>query len=453
MRGTIRQRLTISVIAVTAVMLTLLVLGFNLSLRSSLDGDVDRLLEARAQAALQSIGTENGKIEVNEGADDGAEDALVWVFANGRTVEKPQVGGKLDGVAASLASKGEGEVDDPVSDTRLYALPILEEGNRIGTVVTGLSLEPYERTADRATVASVVLALIMIVLITITTRMVVSRALKPVATMTEEAANWSEHDLDRRFNEGAPNDELTRLAATFDTMLDRMAYMVRHERNFSAELSHELRTPLAAISAEAEITLRKVRDSAEYRESLQRISERSVELTRILETLLDVSRSEGGSASGESADADAVIREAIDASQALADGYGVSLEAREVHETHRVQVGPETLRRIFAPVLENALTYATSKALIEVSQSNRIVGVTVTDDGPGFKDDELDVAFEAGKRGSAERNTLAPAGTGLGLALARRLARANGGDVTIGPTAGDGGTVIISLPASLDQAA
>ena len=92
MRGTIRQRLTISVVAVTAVMLTLLVLGFNLSLRSSLDGDVDRLLEARAQAALQSIDTENGKIEVNEGADDGAEDALVWVFADGRTVEKPAIG-------------------------------------------------------------------------------------------------------------------------------------------------------------------------------------------------------------------------------------------------------------------------------------------------------------------------------------------------------------------------
>ena len=453
MRGTIRQRLTISVVAVTAVMLTLLVLGFNLSLRSSLDGDVDRLLEARAQAALQSIDTENGKIEVNEGADDGAEDALVWVFADGRTVEKPQVGSKLDAVAESLASEGEGEVDDPDSDTRLFALPIVEEGNRIGTVVSGLSLEPYERTADRATVASVILALIMIVLITITTRMVVSRALKPVATMTEEAANWSEHDLDRRFNEGAPNDELTRLAATFDTMLDRMAYMVRHERNFSAELSHELRTPLAAIAAEAEITLRKERGSLEYRQSLQRISERSVELTRILETLLDVSRSEGGSASGESADANAVIREAIDASRPLAEGYGVSLEARQAQEGHSVQVGPETLRRIFAPILENALTYATSSALVEVSQANRTVEVTVTDDGPGFEEEELDVAFEAGQRGSAERNASAPAGTGLGLALARRLARANGGDVTIGPTNGVGGTVIISLPESLDQAA
>ena len=453
MKGTIRQRLTVSVVAATAVMLTLLVLGFNLSLRSSLDGDVDRLLEARAQAALQSIDNEDGKIEVNEGADDGAQDALVWVYADGKVVEHPQVGGKLDAVAASLADRGEGEVDDPASDTRLYALPIIEGGKRIGTVVSGLSLEPYERTADRAAIASVVLALIMIVLITITTRMVVSRALKPVATMTEEAANWSEHDLDRRFNEGTPNDELTRLAATFDTMLDRMAFMVQHERNFSAELSHELRTPLAAISAEAEIALRKERGSIEYRESLRRISERSVELTRILETLLDVSRSEGGSTTGESADAGAVIREAIDGSSLLAEGYGIEVEAKDSGSTYRVQVGTETLRRIFAPVLENALTYASSKATVEVSKSNRVIEVTVADDGPGFEPEELEVAFEAGQRGSAPRNPSAPTGTGLGLALARRLARANGGDVTIAhPAAGSGGVVTVSLPEGLDQA-
>ncbi|HNG56978.1 MAG TPA: histidine kinase dimerization/phospho-acceptor domain-containing protein, partial [Solirubrobacterales bacterium] len=292
MKGTIRQRLTFSVVCVTAVMLALLVVGFNLSLRASLDGDVDRLLHARAQATLDNIDLENGKLEVSEGSDDGAEDALVWIYDDRKPLESPQVASQLDRVAASLAAEGSGERDDSDSDTRLFARPVVQNGRVVGTVVTGVSLEPYERTADRAAFASVVLALIMLVLITITTRLVVGRALKPVSEMTEEAAKWSEHDLDRRFNEGEPTDELTRLAATFDTMLDRMAYMVRHERNFSAELSHELRTPLSAISAEAEIALTKDRDAAEYRESLERIAERSTELTKILETLLDVARSE-----------------------------------------------------------------------------------------------------------------------------------------------------------------
>ena len=65
--------------------------------------------------------------------------------------------------------------------------------------------------------------------------------------MTESAASWSEHDLDRRFDLGEPYDELTRLAATLDGLLGRIAASLRHEQRFTAELSHELRTPLARV--------------------------------------------------------------------------------------------------------------------------------------------------------------------------------------------------------------
>jgi len=452
MRGTLRQRLTISVVAVTAVMLALLVLGFNLALRSSLSGDADRLLQARAQAALESVDVEGDKLDVNEGSDDGAPDALVWVFAGDKSVEHPQVGGKLDGLAASLAKSGGREIDDEATDTRLYALPVVNDGTRVGTVVSGISMEPYERTANRSAIASVILGLIMIVLIGLTTRMVVNRALKPVATMTAEAAEWSEHDLDRRFNEGVPNDELSRLAATFDTMLDRMAFMVRHERNFSAELSHELRTPLSAIAAEAEIALRREREPGEYRDSLQRISDRSVELTRILETLLDVARSEGGASSGESAAVGPEVERAVSAAASLAEGYGVGVGPLDIDEGLVTQIGPETFQRILAPILENGLTYARSEVSITATAVDRSVRVTVSDDGPGFSAGEADDVFEPGRRGSAERNDASPPGTGLGLPLSRRLARANGGDVLI--DGGNGhrpGRVHILLPGALDQ--
>lgn len=132
MKGTIRQRLTVAVVSITAVMLTLLVLGFNLSLRSSLDGDVDRLLQARAQATLDNVDLENGKLEVNESSDGGVEDALVWIYANGKPLETPQVGSRLDVTAASLAAQGSGERDDADSDTRLLAVPIVQEARRSG---------------------------------------------------------------------------------------------------------------------------------------------------------------------------------------------------------------------------------------------------------------------------------------------------------------------------------
>ncbi|MCB8914238.1 MAG: HAMP domain-containing protein [Thermoleophilales bacterium] len=447
MRGTIRQRLTISVVAVTAVMLALLVLGFNLSLRSSLDGDVDRLLAARAQATLDNVDLEGGRLDVSEGADDGAEDALVWIYADGKPLEKPQVTSRLDQVAASLATEGVGERDDPDSDTRLFARPIIRDGQAVGTVVTGVSLDPYERTADRAAVASVALALIMLVLITITTLMVVGRALKPVSEMTEEAANWSEHDLDRRFNEGEPTDELTRLAATFDTMLDRMAYMVRHERNFSAELSHELRTPLSAISAEAEITLRKDRSTGDYRESLVRIAERSKELTRILETLLDVARAEGTATSEEATYLVDAVESAVIGARPLARQYGVTIDLARPESELKVRISSDSLRRMISPVLENAITYAASEVAISVGRTGRLAEVLIGDDGPGFSPEDLEIAFEPGTRGSAPRNEAALPGTGLGLALARRLARANGGDVEVRGSGG-GGAVRLVVPAA-----
>lgn len=447
MRGTIRQRLTISVVVVTTLMLAMLVLGFNLALRSSLDADANRLLEARAQAALESVDVEGERLDVNEGSDRGAPDALVWVYDGSRVVEQPQAAGKLDAKVNALIARGSKASEDNMSDTRLLAMPVKSGGKTVGTVVSGVSLEPYERTASRAAGASVILGLIMVILIAVTTRLVVGRALRPVSRMTAEAADWTEHDLDQRFNEGVPNDELTRLAATFDTMLDRMASMLRHERSFSAELSHELRTPLSAIVAETELALNRERKASEYRAALVRIAQQSNELNRVLETLLDVARAEGASPSNESADVKPAIAAALKPVQAVADRYGVQVLAEEDDPGLSVQVGLDTLKRILAPVLVNAVNFAVSSVSVSAFRGERQILILVADDGPGVAPEEAEEIFEPGRSGRAVRNPEAPPGTGLGLPLSRRLARANGGDVTVtvSPPA-PGGLVTVTLP-------
>jgi len=102
--------------------------------------------------------------------------------------------------------------------------------------------------------------------------------IQPVAGMTAAAADWSERDLDRRFNLGPPRDELTALSATLDGLLARIAASVRHEQRFSAEMAHELRTPLAGLRGETELALRR-RDLAPHvRESFEAIL-RSAERT------------------------------------------------------------------------------------------------------------------------------------------------------------------------------
>ena len=110
--------------------------------------------------------------------------------------------------------------------------------------------------------------------------------------MTEDAAAWSEHDLDRRFELGDPYDELTRLAATLDALLDRLAASMRHEQRLTAELSHELRTPLARISAEAELALSRPRTGDDYRAGMEAIGRSAEQMTRTIDALMAAARQE-----------------------------------------------------------------------------------------------------------------------------------------------------------------
>ena len=162
---------------------------------------------------------------------------------------------------------------------RLYALPAIYDGKRIGTVVAGVSLDPYEETATIALVGSIVLAVALLAAVALLTHWILGKAFLPVSRMTEDAAAWSDHDLDKRFNQGEPYDELTRLAATLDAMLERLSASLRHEQRFTAELSHELRTPLAKIAAESELALRRERTSEAYRESLTAVVRNAEQMT------------------------------------------------------------------------------------------------------------------------------------------------------------------------------
>jgi signal transduction histidine kinase len=452
MRGGLRRRLTTTVVVVAAATLVLLIAVFNFALRSSLDGDADSLLRARAQAALEGVRATPEGVSVRERSDEGVPDAQVWVYSGDRNVERPPVEPELDTLAAALGQAGHGTAEDPATDTRLLASPILADGGEVGTVVAAVSLAPYETTARRALLGSILLGALLLAAITIATRLIVSRSLRPVAEMTIAATDWSAHDLDRRFDAGPPSDELTELAATFDRMLDRMAALVRHERNFSAEISHELRTPLAAIAAEAELALRRIREPGDYRKALERISRRARDLTGILETLLTVARAETPPAEARRCELTAAARTAAADGAETAAACGVEIRVHDPGHPVLVEADAEAVGRLIAPILENACAYAEAEVTLSAATGPGPSRLTVSDDGPGFRGDDAGALLEPGRRGDAPRNGAVGGGTGLGLSLARRLATAMGGQV--GVAAGSGrGEVVITLPPAPDDGA
>src|SRR5436190_9992664 len=422
----LRWRLTGIVFLAAAATLAALTVAFNVVLRSSLRHDADQVLVGRASAAIDTLRVRGGQIGAVEAPDRGAVDAQVWVYSGPRVVERPAVPEAVDRAARSLAGGPRAHTEEAWSDTRLYAVPVVRGGSRVGTVVAGISLEPYERTASRALVGSVIFAGVVLLLIALAVRWVVGGALRPVARMTADAEAWSELDLDRRFNAGEPHDEITRLAATLDRMLDRLAASLRHEQQFSAEISHELRTPLSAIVAEAELALRRERSPGEYRTALEVIAARAGQLKRTLETLLVAARAKSGVAHG-TADAVDVAERAIESCSSLARSRGVRIGVEPPRSPLRVGVELDAGERVLAPIVENACRYGRTRATIQVASARGAVEFLVTDDGPGVDPNERERVFDPGELGSA--GAADGDGAGPGLALARRLAAALGAEV------------------------
>ena len=439
----VRNRLLLIVLLALAFALGAATLGFNVILAHTTARDADAFLRQRADSELALLRVVNGRIHLAETADDTLSTSRIWIFHGKQPLEAPASRPETAATARSLVNSPGGFRNVRHRDERLYAVPITDNGRRVGTLVAGMSLAPYERTRELALIASLGFAVTLLAIVGFAVWWLLRSALRPVAQMTEQAAAWSETELDRRFDLGEPHDELTRLGATLDALLDRIAASLRHERLFSNEVSHELRTPLAKLIAEAELALRRNRSEDDYRAALSVVLANAEQLARIVETLVSAARHESGP-SGV-ADAGRAARRAAESCSELAAQRAVELTVSDPPSALRVGVDSDFAERILHPVLENACLYGRHQVHMSVARADHSVLFTVDDDGPGIAEDEQEAIFEPAARGRVGREV--GTGAGLGLALARRLARSASGDV-IASASAEGGRFVIRLPAA-----
>jgi len=438
----VRSRLLLAVVVATAIALTVGVTAFNVLLAQRLSASATSLARAQAEAELLALRVVKGRLVPVEGPDEGRLGTPIWVFQGKRTLEAPPIAARISAAAATLAVGPERSltVDAKV---RLYALPITSKGARVGTVVTSVSLDAYQATKRSALTGSLILAALLLVAITLLAWWILGRALRPVSRMTDAAATWSEHDLNKRFHLGEPHDELTRLGATLDTLLSRLAASLRHEQLFAAELSHELRTPLARITTEAELAIKRERTNNEYRAGFQAVLQSSQQMTRTIEALVAAARQETG-ISRASCDVREAVRTAVEALTPTAAEHGLEIAFDLPSAPVRVAADTELVAQIIRPLLDNAVRYGSHRATVQLHSDGANAIVSVADDGPGVDAAEQEQVFDPGVRGSAAQSAAAD-GAGLGLALARRLARSAGGEITAEPSTA-GGQFTLSLP-------
>jgi two-component system, OmpR family, sensor kinase len=379
------------------------------------------------------VGARNGQLRLRDAPDDQALDAHAWVFdPQGRTLTRSPASGRLARAVESLAHVRAPTETNPTEHIRLLARPISRPG--AGVVLVGVSMDPYRHTERLAFAGTLVLDLFVLLAGALVARRAVGLALRPVADMTATAAEWSEHDLHRRFALGPPRDELTALAATLDALLGRIDAALRHEQRFSAEMAHELRTPLSNVRGEAELALRAGRSDTELRAALEAVLAGTDRMATVIETLLAAARSDAARGSSDAVAAARAVERLV---RPEADAHRRRVVVRAEADPLPVGAGEDVVTGALHPLLENAVRHAAGEVEISVGRDNGQVVIAVRDDGAGIAPEDAERIFEPGVSQAG--------GAGLGLPLARRLARAAGGDVVAVPQ--DGGRVELRLPA------
>ena len=268
--------------------------------------------------------------------------------------------------------------------------------------------------------------------------LVVARAaLSPVRELTETVERVSEtHDLSERIDV-AGNDELSRLATSFNTMLGALEESTRAQRQLVADASHELRTPLTSVRTNIEVLAGDRMLPAEERARLlSDVVEQLGEMTTLISELIELARAEQMAAEPEDVRLDLLVMDAVERARRNRPEvvYTVDLEPATVPGV------PATIERAVGNLLDNAAKWSPAGGEVEVVV--RDGRLTVRDHGPGIADEDLPYVFDRFYRARAARGL---PGSGLGLAIVRQVAESHGGAVVAEHAEGGGTRMVLTL--------
>ena len=314
-------------------------------------------------------------------------------------------------------------------------MPIRETGTgaTIGAVRVTQSVDAVDRATQRATLGLIAIGLLVLVLGLGAGALIAGQVAGPVRRLDQAARRVAEGDLSARAKiEGSTEQQ--RLARTFNDMTSRLERLVSSQREFVADASHQLRTPLSGLRLRLEEARASTADADAHEEIDAGLRELD-RLSAMVSELLVLSQAGEVDAPPERVDLEDAARRA-EARWDGADGGRV----RSSGDPADGFAPPADLDRAIDALVENAIHYGNG----EVEVRARPGAVEVLDRGPGLTDEELDAVFERFHRGAAGR--AGPNGTGLGLPIARELARRWGGDVTLANRDGGGARATLTVP-------
>ncbi len=273
------------------------------------------------------------------------------------------------------------------------------------------------------------------------------RAVSGIEAVTHTAQKISGGSLQERVPVKPRGDEIDQLATTFNQMVDRIQTLLTEIKEMSDNIAHDLRSPVTRIRGTAEVTLTTGKSLDDYENMAASTIEDCDRLLDMINTMLLISKTEAGveKPSREEVDIAALIRQACEIFQPIAEDKNVRLSHRAAEKT-LIFGDTRMLQRMLSNILDNAVKYTPSGGKIKVSlteSESRDLVICVNDTGVGISKTDLPRIFERFYRCDQSRSQ---PGTGLGLSLARAIARAHGGDITVTSTVNQGSNFAITLP-------
>ncbi len=422
--------------------------------RTADDGRSGRLL---LQTPKMSLGQDRGVIQLL-----GAGGRVLVTPAGGATMlpvdaraRKLAGSGSAGSGSAGSEAAGSGSVGSGArgyfSETHIGSdhLRVLTAALPAGTPARAIqiarSLNEVDHTLSNLRLILMLVALGGIAVAALLGSLVSRAAIAPVRRLTEATEHVAEtQDLARRIPSRG-GGELSRLAVSFNAMLDALEgsmraldASVRAQRRLVADASHELRTPITSLRANIEVLQQSPGLPERERERLlSDVVEQLEELTTLINDVIELARGEEPSPVREDVRFDLLVAETIERARLHAPWARIEEDLRET-----LLVGdPARLDRAVKNLLDNALKFGSSDAAIEVGLSDG--ELTVRDHGPGIAASEMPHVFDRFYRGQSARSL---PGSGLGLAIVRQVAEAHGGSVSAETASGGGTLMRLRLP-------
>ncbi|MER5708309.1 HAMP domain-containing sensor histidine kinase [Streptomyces sp. NPDC002122] len=463
--GSVRAKATLGATLVVAVALLAAGVAVLLALRSNLGGQADAEADAAARRVASQIaaGTPYAELELPDAEDHPVQivDRDGRVLAVSEDLEAisgtgvpgvtpaPSPGTDRDddddaddpeaGSVGATTWHGEGRatVDGQAATYRFSQVEATDPRDETVLVYAGASLAGRQSTVGTAAVVMLAGLPLLLGVVAGVTWLVTRRALRPVEDIRREmAAITASADLSRRVPEPASRDEIARLARTTNETLAALESSVERQRRFVADASHELRSPIASLRTQLEV-------AAAHPDllDLPGAVEDTVRLQHLAADLLLLARLDAGERPGDGrVDLGELL--AGEAARRTGDRIGVRAEA----VPGAVVAGSrQQLARVIGNLLDNAQRHADARITATVRVTADGVLLSVADDGPGVPEAERDRIFERFVRLDDARSR-DDGGAGLGLAIARDVARRHGGDLTAGQAPGGGARFTLRLP-------